>query len=56
MEKKTNTKKIDIHCACAIGDLSEMAELKPVKKPGAEIKIKALTKDELKKEKSNPKQ
>ena len=32
MDKKTKTKEVDIHCACAIGDLSELAELKPVKK------------------------
>jgi hypothetical protein len=55
MEKKTNTKEIDIHCACAIGDLSEMAELKPAIKSKAKIEKKTLTKAELKKEKSNPK-
>jgi hypothetical protein len=32
MDKKTETKEIDIHCACAIGDLSELAQKKPVKK------------------------
>jgi hypothetical protein len=56
MNKKTKPKKIDIHCACAIGDLSEIAELKPAIKSKAKIEKKTLTKDGLKKEKLNPKQ
>jgi hypothetical protein len=55
MNKKTKPKKIDIHCACAIGDLSEIAELKPAIKSKAKIEKKTLTKDELKKEESNTK-
>ena len=52
---KTNTKKVDIRCACAIGELSEIAELKPAKKSKEKIEKKTLTKDELKKEDSNNK-
>ena len=53
---KTNTKKVDIRCACAIGELSEIAELKPAIKSKEKIEKKSLTKDQLKKEKSNHKQ
>jgi hypothetical protein len=45
MENKTKTKEIDIHCACAIGDLSEMAEVKPVKKTQTKVSVKDLKKD-----------
>ena len=46
---KTNTKKVDIRCACAIGELSEIAELKPAIKSKEKIEKTTLTKDELKK-------
>jgi len=49
MEKKTKTKEVDIHCACAIGDLSELAEIKPVKKTETKIQKKNLKKDDTKK-------
>ncbi len=44
MDKKTKTKEIDIHCACAIGDLSELAKIKPVKKQRQKSKRKILKK------------
>jgi hypothetical protein len=55
MENKTKSKEIGIHCACAAGDLSELAEIKPGKKTETKIKKKILIKDELKKEDSNNK-
>ena len=56
MEDKTNTKKIDLHCACARGVLLEFSDVKPVKKTETKIEKKILTKDVLKKVKSNTKQ
>jgi len=55
MDKKTKTKGIDIHCACAIGDLSELAQIKPAKKTEIKIQKKILKKGDLKKEDSNHK-
>ena len=49
MEKKTETKKIDIHCACARGDLLEFAEVKHVKKTDTLSQKKILKKDDFKK-------
>ena len=49
MDKKTKTKDVDIHCACAIGDLSELAELIPVKKNQTKVPNKNLKKDNTKK-------
>jgi len=62
MEKKTETKiqtkvlkkdelkkEVDIHCACATGDLSEIAEVKPVKKTETKIQKKDHKKDDTKK-------
>ena len=49
MEKKPKTKEVDIHCACAVGDLSELAELKPVKKAQTKVPSKNLKKDDTKK-------
>lgn len=34
MNKKTKKDEVQIRCSCAIGDLSDMAELKPEKKLG----------------------
>ena len=48
MDKKTKTKEIDIHCACAIGDLSELAHIKPFKKTETKIQKKDLKKDDPK--------
>jgi hypothetical protein len=56
MKNKTKPKEIDIHCACAIGDLYEMAALKPEIKSKVKIEKKTITKDELKKEDSSTKQ
>ena len=59
MNKKTKTtkkKRFSIPCACAIGDLSEIAPVILDKKAKKKIEKKTLTKDELKKEKLNPKQ
>jgi hypothetical protein len=49
MEKKNKTKKIDIHCACATGDLSELAQIKPARKTETKIQKKDLKKDSSKK-------
>ena len=49
MEKKTKTKKVEIHCACARGDLLEFAEVKPVKKTETKIRKKNLKKDDTEK-------
>lgn len=48
MEKKTNTKKIDIHCACARGVLLEFSDVKPVKKTETKIEKKILKTDDSK--------
>jgi hypothetical protein len=53
--KKSKTKEVDIHCACAMGDLSEFAPVKPDKKTKKKITKKILKKDDLKKEDSNHK-
>lgn len=53
--KTTETKKVDIHCACAMGDLSEFAPVKPDKKTKKKITKKILNNDDLKKEDSNHK-
>ena len=45
MEKKTNTKKVDIHCACARGVLLEFSDVKPVKKTEKKIEKKTLRTD-----------
>jgi len=45
MEKKTQTKKFEVRCACAIGDLSEMAEVKPVIRPVVKTQTKVPAKD-----------
>jgi hypothetical protein len=55
MIKKTKTKEIDIHCACAIGDLSELTKINPANKTETKIRKKILKKDDLKKEDSNHK-
>jgi len=49
MEKKTKTKEVEIHCACATGDLSEIAEVKPLKKTETKIQKKDHKKDNPKK-------
>jgi len=49
MEKKTKTKKVEIHCACARGDLLEFAEVKPEKKAQTKVPSKNLKKDDTKK-------
>ena len=54
--KKLKQKKVQFRCACAIGDLSEFAPVILDKKAKKKIEKKTLTKDELKKEKLNPKQ
>ncbi|HEX9252317.1 MAG TPA: hypothetical protein VF870_08750 [Ignavibacteriaceae bacterium] len=55
MDKKNKTKEIDIHCACAIGDLSELAKINPANKTETKIQKKILKKGDLKKEDSNHK-
>jgi hypothetical protein len=54
--KKTETnpkKENDIHCACAIGDLLEFAQVKPAIKTETKIQKKDLKKDSSKKESDN---
>ena len=54
--KKTETnlkKEIDIHCACAMGDLSEFVPVKPAIKTETKIHKKDLNKDSSKKESYN---
>ena len=53
MDKKTKTKEIDIHCACAIGDLSELAKINPANKTETKIQMKDLKKDSSKRENLN---
>jgi hypothetical protein len=54
MEKKTQKKKFEVRCACAIGDLSEMAEVKPVIRPVAKTQTQVPAKD-LKKDNTRKK-
>jgi hypothetical protein len=54
--KITEKKMVQFPCACAIGDLSEFAPVILDKKAKKKIEKKTFTKDELKKEKLNPKQ
>ena len=49
MGKKPKTKEVEIHCACARGDLLEFAEVKPVKKTQTKVPSKDLKKDDAKK-------
>ena len=51
--KTTKTKDVDIHCACAMGDLSEFADVKPDKKTKKKITKKIVLNDDSKKEDSN---
>jgi hypothetical protein len=56
LTKKTETnqkREIDIHCACAMGDLSEFAQVKPAIKTETKIQKKDLKKDSSKKESNN---
>ncbi len=55
MDKKKKTKEVDIHCACAMGDLSEFAPVKPDKKTKKKIAKKIVLNDDSKKENSNNK-
>ena len=52
-----NTKKeeVQIRCSCAIGDLSEFADIKPVKKTATKIQKKIMKKDDSRKEDTNQK-
>jgi len=49
MNKKTEEKKTDIHCACARGVLLEFSDVKPVKKTETKIEKKILKTDDSKK-------
>ena len=53
--KTTKTKEVDIHCACAMGDLAEFAPVQPVKKTETKKPKKILKNDDSKKENSNKK-
>ena len=55
MEKKNKTKKIDIHCACATGDLLELAKIKSSKKTEIKFQKKDFKKDSSKRENLNTK-
>lgn len=50
MENKTREK--EIHCACAMGDLSEYAQVKPTKKNVTKKQRKHIKKDDSKNVKS----
>jgi len=47
--KKSETKEVDIHCACAMGDLSEFAPVKPDKKTKKKITKEIELNDDSKK-------
>ena len=53
--KKSETKEVDIHCACAMGDLSEFADVKPDKNTKKKILKKNLKNEDSKKEDSKNK-
>ena len=55
MDEKTKTKEVDIHCACAMGDLSEFADVKPDKNTKKKILKKNLKNEDSKKEDSKNK-
>ena len=47
MNKKTEEKETDIHCACARGVLLEFSDVKPVKKTETKIEKKILKTNDL---------
>ena len=51
--KKSEPKEVDIHCACAMGDLSEFAPVQPDKKTKKKITKKIVLNGDSKKEDSN---
>lgn len=55
MDKRTKKEVVDIHCACAMGDLSEFAPVKPAKKTVTKKSKKILKNDDTKKENSDNK-
>ena len=54
-KKKTETKEVDIHCACAMGDLSEFAPIQHENKTETKKTEKILKSDDSKKDNSNKK-
>ena len=55
MDEKTKTKEVDIHCACAMGDLSEFAPIQHKNKTETKKSEKILKSDDSKKDNSNKK-